>query len=69
MDQEKTFTLSYQQGKQIQEVLQRYVREELRPRTLVASVYFAGSEQQHSLLRDIEYISTLAALFETEQEN
>lgn len=67
MKQEATegFKLSYNDGKAVQEILNRYVNEELRPR-LHTNNSFHGVEddEDFQVSKDIDYIEGLAKLFD-----
>lgn len=53
------FELTQDQGKAVQEVLRRYVTEELEPRLRLGDFDAAGEAQ-----KDINYINDLINLFE-----
>lgn len=58
IDFREDFALTYDQGKAVQEILNRYVNEELEPLTEYADLDVASQA-----LRDIDYIKGLAQLF------
>lgn len=58
---DEVYHLTNAEGKAVQEILNRYVNEELRPK-LVAPLAF--SEESTEINKDIAYIEGLAKLFE-----
>lgn len=58
------FVLGYDKGKQVQEILNRYVGEELMPRTNQWSPLWVDSEDAAEAQKDIDYITGLARLFD-----
>lgn len=55
------YVLNYNDGKAVQEILNRYVNEELRPRI---GTMFEDEDYKASLQKDIDYITELAKLFD-----
>lgn len=61
----EVFILDQQQGKAVQEILRRYVGEELEPRVDRASAfYLSDPDAIASVQKDIDYIEELAKLFD-----
>jgi hypothetical protein len=59
----RNFTLTYNQGKQVQEILQRY-RSQLIDERSIVNQHSPWPEQAAELTKDIEYIERLAKIFD-----
>lgn len=55
------FVLSYNEGKQVQEILNRYVSEELQP---MIDNDMLDDDGREDVQKDIDYIGELAKLFD-----